>query len=437
MFYDQKTIHVPDSPRMQNMQSWLADKAVKMPNEYLKAESGFKSFDHRDKIDQIAHGFVYVNWDTANNRLTFLFKHKAGIYDFHSPYGDAISIPLPELTIYGYGSLSSGFDHFRADRIGIGTKYIPLLPLTNNYDSTFDQLGMTFTKLCDGGVLDQLTQNSGSVIKILNKLANSFTPFLTSYSNMDLSLPRSNRYCQSSSAYIADYIIDDSDYEMDESSDHQYYYSTYWRYLHTIRDFGKPDDIYERLSHMNSRDSLSEFGISRSSIDDACRGIDLEFEDQKGISMFEELKNFTTPTRTVVEHQSQPVVVRGLETLVNQKLIFLPIVEGSPLYDETDFREQYEPVSYQNGKVIHYTLQSGSHDTTRDVTHYLQDYFETGKIHPDDDGTLSDIHRSPLPVYGLADDGGEVVPCVLLKSGVKALLHRDYILEGIRTDVVQ
>ena len=152
--------------------------------------------------------------------------------------------------------------------------------------------------------------------------------------------------------------------------------------------------------------------------------------------MFEELKDFTVPTRTVIEHQSQPIAVRGLETLANQKLIFLPVVYGSPLYDKDDFREQYEPVSYVDGKVIPYSLQSGSHDPVRNVTHYLQDYFETGRIHPEDEGTLSDIHKSPLPVYGLADDAGEIVPCVLLKSGVKALVHRDYMVEGVRTDVV-
>lgn len=279
MFYEQKTIHVPDSPRIQNMQSWLADKSIRMSNQYVKTESGFKSFDYRDKIDQIAHGFVYVNWDTDNNRLTFLFKHKAGVYDLISPYGDSISVPLPELTIYGYGSLSSGFDHFTADRIGVGTKYAPLLPITNNFDSYFSQLGIEFTKLCDGGILDRLTRDSGSVIKILNKLANAFTPFLTSYSNMDLSLPRTSRDCQSSAAYIADYIIDDDDFDVDESSDYKYYYTDYWRYLHTLVGRDNPENIYNRLSKVSRSESLSEFGISRRDIDDACRGINLEFED--------------------------------------------------------------------------------------------------------------------------------------------------------------
>lgn len=152
--------------------------------------------------------------------------------------------------------------------------------------------------------------------------------------------------------------------------------------------------------------------------------------------MLEQLKDFVVPTRTVIEHISQPVVVRGLETLANQKLIFLPVTEGSPLHNKDDFRPQYEPVSYVDGKVVHYELQSGSDDPIRDVTYYFQDYFETGRIHPEDEGTLSDIHKSPLPVYGLADDAGEIVPCVLLKSGVKALIHRDYMVEGVHTDVV-
>ena len=152
--------------------------------------------------------------------------------------------------------------------------------------------------------------------------------------------------------------------------------------------------------------------------------------------MFEELKQFTPPTREMVEHVSRPIAVRGLEGLAEKKLIFLPITEGSPLYDKDEFRKQYEPVSYIDGKVIHYTLQSGSHDETRTVTHYLDEYMETGQIHPEDEGALSDLHKSPLPVYGFTSDAGEMVPCVLLKSGVKALMHRDYMVEGVKTDAV-
>lgn len=279
MFYNQKTIHVPDSPRIQNMQSWLSDKAIRLPNQYLKTESGFKSFDYRDKIDQVAHGFVYVDWNANDNRLTFLFKHKAGVYELRSPYGDAIPVPLPELTIYGYGKPSEGFDHFIADRIGVGTKYTPLLPITNNYSDPFDRLGIEFTRICDGSVLNQLTRNSGSIVKILNRLANAFTPFLTAYSNMDLGLPRNSRNCESCAAYITDYILDDGDLEVDDSSDYQYYYEGYWRYLHTLVGRDTPERIYERMSHMNSSDALSEFGISISDIDNACRDYSLEFYD--------------------------------------------------------------------------------------------------------------------------------------------------------------
>ena len=188
-------------------------------------------------------------------------------------------MPLPELTIYGYGKPSDGFDHFITDRIGVGTKYIPLLPITNNYSDPFDRLGIEFTRICDGGVLNQLTRNSGSIVKILNKLANAFTPFLTAYSNMDLGLPRNSRNCESCAAYIADYVLDDSSLEVDDSSDYADYYEGYWRYLHTLVGRDNPERIYERMSHMSSSDALSEFGISRSDIHDACRDYDLEFND--------------------------------------------------------------------------------------------------------------------------------------------------------------
>ena len=66
---------------------------------------------------------------------------------------------------------------------------------------------------------------------------------------------------------------------MDDSSDYQYYYEGYWRYLHTLVGRDTPERIYERMSHMNSSDALSEFGISRSDIDNACRDYSLEFYD--------------------------------------------------------------------------------------------------------------------------------------------------------------
>ena len=144
---------------------------------------------------------------------------------------------------------------------------------------TFDRLGIEFTRICDGGVLNQLTRNSGSIVKILNRLANAFTPFLTAYSNMDLGLPRNSRNCESCAAYIADYILDDSDLEVDDSSDYHHYYDQYWRYLHTLVGRDTPERIYERMSHMNSSDALSEFGISERDIDNACRGYSLEFYD--------------------------------------------------------------------------------------------------------------------------------------------------------------
>ncbi len=96
---------------------------------------------------------------------------------------------------------------------------------------------------------------------------------------MDLGLPRNSRDCDSCAAYIADYVLDDSDLEVDNSSDYPEYYECYWRYLHTLVGRDNPERIYERMSRMSSRDALSEFGVSRSDIDDACRGINLEFED--------------------------------------------------------------------------------------------------------------------------------------------------------------
>ena len=48
---------------------------------------------------------------------------------------------------------------------------------------------------------------------------------------------------------------------------------------YTLVGRDNPERIYERMSRMSSRDALSEFGVSRSDIDDACRGINLEFED--------------------------------------------------------------------------------------------------------------------------------------------------------------
>lgn len=80
MFYKNQTIHIPDSPRNQNTEAWLAGKTIRTKHRHVEGGRPFKNIDVMKLNDQIAHGFLKAEWNERNNHLNFVFKHAAGVY---------------------------------------------------------------------------------------------------------------------------------------------------------------------------------------------------------------------------------------------------------------------------------------------------------------------------------------------------------------------
>ena len=61
MFYQNSMLHIPDSPRQQNAETWLAGKTIRTKNKQIEITQDFTSFDLTKLEPQIAHGFIKVS----------------------------------------------------------------------------------------------------------------------------------------------------------------------------------------------------------------------------------------------------------------------------------------------------------------------------------------------------------------------------------------
>ena len=151
--------------------------------------------------------------------------------------------------------------------------------------------------------------------------------------------------------------------------------------------------------------------------------------------MLQELQNFTeTQLAPTVTHAQQTITIAELPMLFSQKLILLKLDENSPLWDATDFPDQYEPVSYypETKTVTHYLLKSGDDDGSTSITSYLLEYLQTGQVSPRDASGGSNVHNIPIPAFPIVEYASEFVPCVHLKNNKKALiLANGTLIEGV------
>lgn len=198
MFYTNNTIHHPDSPRHQDMLSWLSGKVIRMRNQHsADANSIFPQFDIRHMEEQIQQGFLYADRD--RDLYEIVFKHEGGIYTQHGFKSGSIDIPIPEFYLYVRFHLISGSNGliFDTEKVVIGSRYRNLLPLSNIHSGdSYDHRIMSQSQgqlidcasMCFGDALDELVGTSPDIETAFHRLANSILPFLTTGGNNDLSV---------------------------------------------------------------------------------------------------------------------------------------------------------------------------------------------------------------------------------------------------------
>lgn len=270
MFYKNQTIHIPDSPRNQSAEAWLAGKTLRTKHRHVEGGLPFKKVDVMQLNDQIAHGFLKAEWNERNNHLNFVFKHGAGVYRQYGFNGGYIDVPLPDIYVAVRMEVhrdGSTYNVYTRD-VHIGTRYAQLLPLSNLYrsrdrnvtESVQEENGETvfYTHVCDGGVLSRYVGNVQHIVDILNKSASHMTAFLMTNGNLDLSLPDNRRTGYTTSNSISNYISDAS-----RSSR----YINYWVFLNMLISNHTPEQIYEELSQCDrASDVFEHFGITRDDV---------------------------------------------------------------------------------------------------------------------------------------------------------------------------
>ena len=198
MFYTNNTIHHPDSPRHQDMLSWLSGKVIRMRNQHsADANSIFPQFDIRHMEEQIQQGFLYADRD--RDLYEIVFKHEGGICTQHGFKSGSIDIPIPEFYLYVRFHLISGSNGltFDTEKVVIGSRYRNLLPLSNIHsgDSCDHRImgqsqgqSIDCASMCYGDALDELVGTCPDVETAFHRLSNSILPFLLTGGNNDLSV---------------------------------------------------------------------------------------------------------------------------------------------------------------------------------------------------------------------------------------------------------
>lgn len=273
MFYKNQTIHIPDSPRNQNTEAWLAGKTIRTKHRHVEGGRPFKNIDVMKLNDQIAHGFLKAEWNERNNHLNFVFKHAAGVYRQYGFNGGYIDVPLPDIYVavrMGVTRDGSNYSVYTRD-VHIGTRYPQLLPLSNLFgnrdrnvsESVQEENGddVLYTHVCDGGVLSRYVGQVQHIIDILNKCASHMTAFLLSNGNLDLSLPDNRRKSYTTAHSISSYISD---------SNRASRYINYWVFLNMLLADRTPEQIYEELSQCDrSSDVFNHFGLTSDDVKSA------------------------------------------------------------------------------------------------------------------------------------------------------------------------
>ena len=270
MFYQNQTIHHPDSPRNMNTESWLAGKSLRTEHTHVNGTGTFTYIDLEHIESQIAHGFIKVKYDKRRNEVYFLFKHEAGvhkIYGFESGYTE---IPIPEFYMLGHIELYRENGKFRAsvEEIQIGSHYAHLLPFSNLYEGYHDQWGMitrsgdkniTYRRVCDEGVLSCLIGEVDSVVELLNKCSSVFTTYLLTGGNTDLSLY--SRSYDGLPAYRISQIFDR------ENTWNQF--RMYWYLLNTALKHNSPEEVYDKMAKcQHANDVFDALGITEDEVNE-------------------------------------------------------------------------------------------------------------------------------------------------------------------------
>lgn len=141
---------------------------------------------------------------------------------------------------------------------------------------------------------------------------------------------------------------------------------------------------------------------------------------------YQKLETFnTTDSDRKREHVTVEIPFETLPELFKKDIVLLPLSQNSPLYKSDSPLTQYEPVTYDDTKIIHYTVQTGDQNETTNIGPYWKEYIETGSVKYKIGDENSTLHELPLPIHHIVTHRQEFMSCVTLKNGKRALAYNE------------
>lgn len=152
---------------------------------------------------------------------------------------------------------------------------------------------------------------------------------------------------------------------------------------------------------------------------------------------YQKLETFnTTEPDQKRKHVTVEIPFETLPELFKKDIVLLPLSQNSPLYKSDSPLTQYEPVTYDDTKIIHYTVQTGDQNETTNIGPYWKEYIETGSVKYKIGDENSTLHELPLPIHHIVAHRQEFMSCVTLKNGHRALAYNEHlaghIIEGTK-----
>lgn len=132
--------------------------------------------------------------------------------------------------------------------------------------------------------------------------------------------------------------------------------------------------------------------------------------------MLDELKNYKPQER--IKHVTRELnSISELAKIIDESFIFLP--RGENVYEMVQ-------VKSDGSEMTHIQVKTPLQEEEINVSEQLQESLLYGQIRIQTTQPDTDIHNLPLPIYNLDYFNGQLMPCVELKTGQRAMAGSEF-----------
>lgn len=132
--------------------------------------------------------------------------------------------------------------------------------------------------------------------------------------------------------------------------------------------------------------------------------------------MLDELKNYQPKER--IKHATRALnSISELAKIMDEQFVFLP--RGENVYEMVQ-------VKSDGSEITHIQVKTPLQEAEIDVSEQLQESLLYGQIRIQVTQPDTNIHNLPLPIYNIDYFNGQIMPCVELKTGQRAMAGSEF-----------